>query len=179
MKGRKTILFISEAAIFTALALVLDFVCGMYLSFAWLNGGSISLAMVPIFIMCFRWGPKGGFLVALLAGAIQIFWGYIFHPIQVILDYPLAYGVLGFASLFYKQIKDSKGLKMNLFMALAVFVAVVLRLIPAVISGCVFFATPLWGSIVYNGTYLLPSMVLCMAVTMILMNALKSFIYKY
>ena len=68
MKGKKIILFAAEVAIFSALALALDFICGLYLSFAWLNGGSISIAMVPIFIMCYRWGPKGGFLTALLTG---------------------------------------------------------------------------------------------------------------
>ena len=179
MKGRKTILFISEAAIFTDLALVLDFISGMYLNFAWLQGGSISLAMVPIFIMCFRWGPKGGFLVALLTGVLQIFWGYIYHPVQVILDYPLAYGVCGVASLFFKQIKSSTGFKQVLFIAAATTLAVTLRMIPAVISGCVYFSTPPWGSIVYNGSYLIPSLFICMFVTILLMRAMKSIIYSY
>ena len=179
MKGRKTILFISEVAIFTAFALVLDFISGMYLNFGWLQGGSISLAMVPIFIMCFRWGPKGGFLVAVLTGVLQIFWGYIYHPIQVILDYPLAYGVCGIASLFYKQVKSSKGFKQGLFIAAGTTLAVIFRMIPAVISGCVYFSTPLWSSIVYNGTYLVPSLFICMFVTILLMRAMKDYIYSY
>ena len=178
MKGKKIILFAAEVAIFSALALALDFICGLYLSFAWLNGGSISIAMVPIFIMCYRWGPKGGFLTALLTGTLQIFWGYIFHPVQVILDYPLAYLSCGVASLLFNQVKNNKGFIRHLYICLGIPAGCALRLAFATLSGCLFFETPLWGSVVYNGTYLLPSMVLCMIITCIIVQSLNKVIYK-
>ncbi len=178
MKGKKIILFAAEVAIFSALALALDFICGLYLSFAWLNGGSISIAMVPIFIMCYRWGPKGGFLTALLTGTLQIFWGYIFHPVQVILDYPLAYLSCGVASLLFNQVKNNKGFIRHLYICLGILAGCTLRLAFATLSGCLFFETPLWGSVVYNGTYLLPSMVLCMIITCIIVQSLNKVIYK-
>ena len=99
MKGRKTILFVVEVAVFSALALAFDFFCGLY-GFAWLNGGSISIAMLPIFIMCYRHGLKGGLLCGLLVGSIQLLWadGFV-HPVQAIIDYPAAYLVTGFAGI--------------------------------------------------------------------------------
>ncbi|MBE6130196.1 MAG: energy-coupled thiamine transporter ThiT [Erysipelotrichaceae bacterium] len=178
MKGKKLILFIAEVAIFSALALALDFVCGLYLSFAWLNGGSISIAMVPIFIICYRWGPKGGFLTALLTGTIQIFWGYIYHPVQVMLDYPLAYVSCGMASLFFNQVKNNKGFMRHLYICLGILIGCVFRLAFATLSGCLFFETPFWASVSYNGTYLLPSMVLCMIITCLVVQSLNKLLYE-
>ena len=178
MKGKKLILFIAEVAIFTSLALALDFVCGLYLSFAWLQGGSISIAMVPIFIMGYRHGPKGGFLTALLTGTLQIFWGYLYHPVQVILDYPLAYVSCGVASLFFSLVKNNKGFMKHLYICLGILCGCALRLTFATISGCAFFETPLWASIVYNGTYLLPSMAVCMVITCIAVESLKNLLYE-
>ena len=48
---KQLIRFIAEVSIFTALGLVLDFVAGLISATIWKNGGSITLAMVPIIIM--------------------------------------------------------------------------------------------------------------------------------
>ncbi len=178
MKRKKLILFIAEVAIFTALALALDFICGLYLSFAWLQGGSISIAMVPIFIMCYRHGIKGGFLTGLLTGTLQIFWGYLYHPIQVILDYPLAYLSCGVASLFFSLVKNNKGFMRHLYICIGILIGCAFRLAFATLSGCLFFSVPLWGSIVYNATYLVPSMVICMIITCIIVQSLNKLLYE-
>ena len=47
---KQLIRFIAEVSIFTALGLVLDFVAGLISAAIWKNGGSITLAMVPIII---------------------------------------------------------------------------------------------------------------------------------
>ena len=178
MKRKKIILFIAEIAIFTSLALALDFICNLYLSFAWLQGGSISIAMVPIFIMCYRHGIKGGFLTALLTGTLQIFWGYLFHPIQVILDYPLAYLSCGIASLFYLLVKNNKGFIKHLYICLGILLGCTSRLMFATISGCIYFATPFWASVIYNATYIIPSMIFCMIITCIVIQSLNTLIYQ-
>ena len=117
MKGRKSFIFIAEAAIFTALALVLDWVCNLLFTYLWPNGGSISIAMVPIFIMGYKWGPKGGFLVGFLVGTIQLLWSsYLLNPLQVCLDYVFAYGVCGVASLFYPLINTTNKLLKHIYM---------------------------------------------------------------
>lgn len=177
MKGKKTILFIVEVAVFSALALALDFFCGLY-SFAWLNGGSLSIAMVPIFIMSYRHGLKGGLLCGLLVGTIQVLWGYFLHPVQVILDYPLAYFVTGFAGLFFKQVKNSEGGLKNDYICLGIVIGGLLRLLVASISGTAFFGVDFFGSVIYNATYLMPSTVLCMILTCIIIGTMKQLMYK-
>ncbi len=54
---RKRLLCICETAIFIALAFVLNFA---KLEFAWLQGGSISLSMIPILVLSLRRGAAWG-----------------------------------------------------------------------------------------------------------------------
>ena len=65
-KKHKTLTFIVECAVFTALAVVLDLLTELLGKFLWVNGGAISLAMVPIILMGYKWGPKGSLLTGLL-----------------------------------------------------------------------------------------------------------------
>ena len=60
-KKRSNTLFLVEVAVFSALAYLLDLVSGLLSLKIWPQGGSISIAMIPIFIMAFRWGIKGGY----------------------------------------------------------------------------------------------------------------------
>src|SRR5690606_23361396 len=62
------------------------------------QGGSITLEMLPIFVLAFRRGGVAGLMGGGLFGVLQIILGgYIYHPVQVILDYPAAFLVLGVA----------------------------------------------------------------------------------
>ncbi|MEC5425152.1 energy-coupled thiamine transporter ThiT [Virgibacillus sp. C22-A2] len=170
MKSKRT-LFLIEVAIFTALALLLDI---LPLSFKiWAQGGSISFAMIPIFIIAFRWGIKGGLLAGFLWGVLQVATGtaYILHPLQGFIDYAIAFTVLGFAGIFAKQIQQAvkeKSTKVYLtYIALGVLLGSVLRFIAHYFAGIVFFGSaiegqPVWlYSLVYNGSYMLPSFILC------------------
>src|SRR5690625_5737528 len=70
MKSNRLLFFI-EIAILTALALILDII--PFLKFKiWPAGGSISFAMIPVFIVAFRCGLKGGLLSGFLWGILQI-----------------------------------------------------------------------------------------------------------
>ena len=59
---RSNTLFLVEVAVFSALAFLFDFIAGLLSLKIWPQGGSISIAMVPVFLMAFRWGIKGGIL---------------------------------------------------------------------------------------------------------------------
>ncbi len=89
---------LAEMAIFTALATALSTIVVYILP----QGGSITLAsMVPIIWLALRRGPKVGIVTGVIYGLIQfIMLPYAIDPIQVLLDYPLAFGVLGFAGFF-------------------------------------------------------------------------------
>ncbi|MBP1968292.1 thiamine transporter [Virgibacillus natechei] len=180
MSSRK-ILFLIEVAIFTALALLLDII--PFLSFKiWAMGGSISFAMIPIFIIAFRWGIKGGLLSGFLWGVLQVAVGnaYILHPIQGLIEYGLAFTVLGFAGVFAKQIQ--KGVKEGTiktylsYIALGVLLGTSLRFIAHYFAGIVFFESaiegqPVWiYSLVYNSSYMVPSFIICSLIVFFLFH---------
>src|SRR5690625_859819 len=58
--------------------------------------------MIPVFILAFRWGIKGGLLSGFLWGILQIATGnaYILNFCQGLIEYSLAFTVLGFAGVF-------------------------------------------------------------------------------
>lgn len=173
MERTKRILFVTELAIFTALGIVFDYVCGLFGGISWANGGSVSIAMVPIFLMSYKHGLKGGLLIGLLVGSIQILWGYMVHPVQVLLDYTLAYGVLGLAGIA-KRFFSENNLKNNIVIIVSILIVCFLRLICHVISGVVFYATPFWGSVAYNASFIILSTPLCIILTCILYRLLKN-----
>jgi len=140
-------------AIFTALATALSTIVVYVMP----QGGSITLAsMVPIIWLALRRGPKVGLVTAVIYGFIQfIIMPYAIDPIQVLLDYPLAFGVLGIAGFFPK------------YPVVGAAVAVSLRFMMSFISGVVYWA-PIyaptlnpWGySALYNGSYMLPELII-------------------
>ncbi|MHA6252023.1 energy-coupled thiamine transporter ThiT [Oceanobacillus sp. CAU 1775] len=168
--NRKKILFLVEVSIFTALALLLDI---LPLSFKlWAQGGSVSFAMIPVFIVAFRWGIKGGLLSGFLWGMLQIAVGnaYILTPLQGFIDYAIAFTVIGFAGIFAKQIqeavKDGKVKTYLTYITAGVLVGSVLRFLAHYVAGAVFFGSAVEGqspwiySLIYNASYMFPSFVL-------------------
>ena len=89
---------LAEIAIFTALATALSLI----VIYVMPQGGSITLAsMVPIIWLALRRGPKIGIATGILYGIIQfMLLPYAIDPVQVLLDYPLAFAVLGLAGFF-------------------------------------------------------------------------------
>lgn len=147
---------LAEIAIMVALATVLSFIK----IFNFPQGGSITLgSMIPILLVALRRGPKIGIFTGACYGLVQLIVdGYIgmFHPLSLLLDYPIAFGALGLAGLFPKQ------------PLIGVYLGITGRFVAHVISGYVFFymyappgMNPLVYSIVYNMAYILPEMAIC------------------
>ena len=169
MRNKKVLLLV-EIAIFAALGFVLDFV-----AFKMPQGGSVSLVMVPIVLMAFRRGALAGVITGLLVGLLQIVSGLIsvaplsfsFVVMQVILDYLIAYGVVGIAGLFRSQYliyaQQYKRGNMIITIVSAVLIASLLRYIVHTITGIFFFSMYVpenenlyTYSIIYNATYMIP-----------------------
>ena len=84
---------------------------------------------------------------------------FVVNPIQFILDYPLAFAVLGLAGFFQK------------YPVLGVVVGGTARFVSHLVSGFVYFGdyappgmSPLVYSAIYNGSYLIPSSIVCAVV---------------
>jgi thiamine transporter len=177
-----------EVGIFASMALVLDLIANTW---GFVNGGSISIAMLPIFVVAFRRGLKNGLIAGLLLGGLQILVTrtYFLVPLQFFLDYIAAFIVIGFAGLFPKAI--SKPIHLVLGIAVATFA----RLLAASWAGIAYWSeyipdgiadidrvfgtafsstliTPTlmtWvGSFVYNAAYLIPSAILCIIIGLVL-----------
>ncbi len=93
-----------EAAFFGAFAFILDLLPSIKLS-PWI---SISVAMVPIFIIAFRWGLKVSLLSGFLWGLLQVVLGdaYYLSPVQFLIEYFIAFAFVGFAGLFFRTIQN-------------------------------------------------------------------------
>lgn len=152
----------AEISISAALALVLSFFKFTPVS----QGGSISLTMVPIFILALRRGWLAGVMGGTLLGLINLLINpFIVHPIQLILDYPLAYGLLGISGLWRR--KPLAGIA----------VAGIARFFAHVLSGAVFFGSyapkevNVWVySLVYNASYMVPEIIISCGVVFFLVK---------
>lgn len=151
----------ANASLCIALAFILSYVKLYEMP----QGGSVTLAsMLPIFMFAYVYGVAPGLMVGFAYGLLQfVQGGWFVHPIQFLLDYPLAFAMLGFAGIAGK-LPDSWG------MIPGILLGTCLRFLCAFMTG-VFF----WGegageqnvliySAVYNGTYLIPESLICMAI---------------
>lgn len=165
-----------EMSILVALAFVLDYVANIYSGWFWPFGGSISISLVPLAIIAFRYGWVAGFLGGFTMGLLQLLTGaYIMHPIQVLFDYPLPYAVLGFAGFFASKVNAVEVGRRRLYIWLATGIGSIARLVCHIISGVVFFAdyapegmNPVVYSVGYNTPFVLASYILSAIILVIL-----------
>lgn len=158
---------LTEAALSVALAFVLSFIKLLDLPF----GGSISLEMVPLILFALRQGAAAGILTGAVYGMLSLAVDpFIVHPVQVLFDYPVAFGALGLAGLFRPT---------TLGTIFGVLLATAARFAAHFVSGVVFFAAyapegwnPLVYSAAYNAVYLVPSLVIAVVGVRLLLAAL-------
>jgi thiamine transporter len=156
---------LAETIVFIALAGVLYAIPFFQLP----QGGRVTLAsMVPLFIVAFRRGPKVGIAAGIVFGFVATVLDSMtgitpINPVQWALDYPLAFGALGFAGFFRRS------------PMIGVVVGVAGRFICHFTSGLVFFATyapagqaPAVYSAVYNGSFLSIELVMSLIIIFIL-----------
>jgi thiamine transporter len=143
-----------------ALSLVTSFIKFASLPF----GGSITLfSMLFICLIGYVFGLRTGIMTGVAYGILQFIMGpYIYAPIQVLLDYPLAFGALGLSGLFRN--------KKNGLVA-GYIIGVIGRYVFHVISGYIFFASyapegtnSMIYTLVYNATYILPELIVTIIV---------------
>ncbi|MBO0961298.1 energy-coupled thiamine transporter ThiT [Neobacillus sp. MM2021_6] len=184
-KKKSNTLFITEVAVFSALAFLLDMAAELLSLKIWPQGGSVSIAMVPIFLMAYRWGIKGGLLTGFLLGVLQVVLGFgkIYFVVQGLLDYFIAFTVVGLAGIFAGQIRKSlhngdKG-KWISYVVLGAFIGSLLRYLCHVIAGAVFFGEyapkgqpVVIYSLLYNGTYMLPSFIISAIIIILVISAM-------
>ena len=158
-----------RALTYGALCMAMSFVLSYIKLWSMPLGGSVTLAsMLPLLWYSNKFGVKNGLIAGAAYGLLQLIQKpEIYHWAQVLLDYPLAFGMLGLA-----------GCVKNL--QLGSIVGVAGRWIMHILSGAIFFAEWVpegWSnawiySAAYNGGYLLAELVLCIVLSFALAKAL-------
>ena len=149
----------TKKMVFCAMAIALATVTS-FIKFAQLPfGGSITLfSMFFVVLVGWLYGPKLGLITGLAYGVLQLITGpYIYAPLQVLLDYPLAFGALGLSGFFWRR---KNGL------IIGYVVGVIGRYVCHVLSGYIFFAeyapegmNPMAYTLGYKLTYILPELI--------------------
>ena len=161
---------ITYVAVSVALAAALNFVP----LFKMPQGGSVALDMVPIIFLAFYRGVRPGVLAGVIYGFVDyIFSPFFVHPAQLLLDYPLAFGLLGLAGL--------AGNRGPLLVSLGTVFAGLLRFGAHYFSGVIFFASyapegqsPWLYSAIYNGSYMSVSILLSIPIVYTLLKVMNA-----
>ena len=170
---------ICEGAIMVALAQILGYIKLGHLP----QGGSVTLAMLPIFVFAYRRGLKKGLIASFALGLLQCTldnswtWGWE----SIIFDYILAYGILGVAGIWSEKKNGAY---------IGALVGGLLRLASHTVSGYLYVkeyldleifgihtSSPWLYSLLYNGSYMILSLAACMIVIFILDK--KKILTKY
>ena len=147
---------------YTGLAMSIAFMLSFITIYTMPQGGSLTLmSMFFVSIIGFWFGPAIGLVAGLSYGLLQIVQGaWVIHPIQLLLDYPLAFGMLGLSGFFYKM-------KGGLYIGF--IVGCLGRFVMSTLAGWFYWIgidSPgsLWASMLYNGSYVFPEMALTLVV---------------
>ena len=162
-----------EIAVFTSLAIVFDM--SIFKLRVGQNGGSISIAMLPLFIICLRKGFLKGFfacgIIYALFSCLLDGYGFISFPF----DYLLGFGSIAILGLFKNLIFNQKKVTLKIiFLVIGVVLSLVFRLTFATISGIIFYSLSFVPSLVYQIGYILPSGGICLALLLVLLKPIST-----
>lgn len=151
----------------TAIMLAIAFVLNHITLYRMPQGGSVTaFSMFAIFLVSYLFGPRQGILAGMAYGLLDLVLNpYVIHPMQIFLDYPLAFGSIGIGGLLRKQ---------KLGIIYGYLFGVLGRYLVVVLSGIIFwgeyaaegFDAVSW-SFFYNMTYTLPEAIATVAILMI------------
>ncbi len=165
------VMHIVEGAMMVALAVLLDYLVLYKLP----DGGSITLKLIPIVFFAVRYGCGWGFLAGLVFGGLNYISGngVAIDWTSIVCDYFLAFGLLGFGAGLFKGKKLSAiwgsvvgGLLMfasSYLVGVFVWARNLSAADPWDFLG-ITFTNPWFYSLVYNGTWALPCIILAVVV---------------
>lgn len=146
-----------KMALYLALFALLDYVAATSGLLQMPNGGSIGLATITLVIAAYDLGFKKALLLSQLSIIIQTFVSgvpFFVNWVQFMLDYVLAFGAYAIAANVLTT--KFKGF----YMSWGLVLANVLRFSFHVMSGIFYWEVPLIPSIIYNGPYMLATLVI-------------------
>ncbi len=111
--GRKDkTLLDSHSIALAGITIALSFALSYVRLFKMPQGGSITfISLLPIMLYSYIYGVKNGVIVGVAYGLLQAVQdAWIIHPAQMLLDYPVAFAMIGFVGVFknFKAIKHEQ-----------------------------------------------------------------------
>lgn len=148
--------FDTKALTYAAICIAISFALSYIKFFSMPQGGSVTFAsMLPLALYSYMFGTRKGVVAGVVYGLLQFVQSpQMYQPMQVLLDYPIAFASIGLAGIGRKM-KFLRG-NVQLEFALGTLVAVLFRYVAHTISGYfVFYSwatgdSPLVYSLVYN-----------------------------
>ena len=208
---------ITESAMLLAIAIVLELLSKTLIPEMPFGGQLTVVSMLPVVLISYRHGVKWGLFSGVVYAVLEMALGaktvsaaflpgyfgdgaMIFNAILMcLLDYVLAFTVLGVGGLFRDRIKNP-----GISLMCGAIVALGLRYLMHILSGYILFGSyaewfftqegfPAWGaqlvdslgstmlgivySVVYNGMYMIPEMI-CTAVVAVLLGRVPQIVKK-
>lgn len=160
----------------------------------WTNSGSITLfSMTPIVFLSYKYGVNWGCLSGVVFGLIGLLLSSGFSGIYglvqdngamkfiliILLDYIIAFGVLGTSGIGKKIFKHNIGLALTSGAVIGIFLRMIIHIISGVIiwgnfaggiSGAIIF------SIIYNTGYMIPEIILTAIASGLIGTKLKKYL---
>ncbi|HOA80113.1 MAG TPA: energy-coupled thiamine transporter ThiT [Defluviitaleaceae bacterium] len=156
-----------KALAYSGIAIALATILSYIKLFQLPQGGAVTtFSMLFIVLIGYWFGPFEGIIAGLTHGTLQLLIdGYVIHPAQLLLDYPLAFGALGLSGFFRKGSKS---------ILLGYIVGTIGRFICSFLSGWIFFGSYAWEgysavaySLLYNLSYIGIEMILTIVLLLI------------
>ncbi|KAB3534863.1 energy-coupled thiamine transporter ThiT [Alkaliphilus pronyensis] len=163
-KNKKNMKFNTRIIVYGSLCIALSFVLSYIRLYRFPQGGSITPAsMLPMFIFAIMFGPLPGIIAGFSYGLLNTIQDpFIIHWAQFLLDYPLAFGALGLAGLYKKNI------------AISCFIGGFGRFFMSFLSGVIFFGSyapegmnVLLYSLIYNGLIIGSDTLICIIISLV------------
>lgn len=153
----KKSIFTTRMLVTGAVCIAMSFLLSYLKLFSMPTGGSVTVvSMLPLMLFGWLYGVVPGCIAGAAYGILQFIQKpYIYHWVQVLLDYPVAFAMLGLAGVFRRVDKPWA-------LPAGVLVASFGRFLAHTVSGLIFFtdftSVSLWGGIwasaLYNGGYM-------------------------
>lgn len=157
-------------AFYVALFIVLDIFINALPVFQMPHGGSLGVSTIALLMASYHLDWQKGLLVAVLSVFLQFITGPMYTPdlVGFMLDYFLAFSVYGLAVLFPNFSYFYSG----------VLISNVIRFLCSTISGVIVWGVDIRGSILYQASYMVPTLILGLILVPLLHKYLKPFMDK-
>ncbi len=96
----------TKSIVYAAICIALSFALSYVRFFKLPQGGSITLvSLLPLMIYSYMFGIRKGVIAGFIYGVLQAIQDpWIIHPMQFLLDYPIAFAMIGLSGIFKKYL---------------------------------------------------------------------------